>query len=411
VIQESATDPLTVLAKRNPSLRSLMIQSTPFYDLAMLEFNTLGLSVGLSSEALDSAVRAHHPSQPVDKLRAYYGLPSKVKARVLTALLITAGDINEASPVVFKNCLKAVHGPYMSLVGSSQAGHPGTRAMILPCIEMLCGVVHAASCISEPQQVPLFISPLLSPLSSLMEHYAKDLSICEVLLRLFHDYAESCMDKLDPEQTITLLEASSNLLKTYWGHHCTSRVMKSKSGKEAEEEEEAYSDILCALQLLVNLSRGPVNEYSSNMTDVIFFGLQQMLPLMTQGLLNYPALCMNYFSLMGYMMESYPERISILPYNFLDVLLQSLLFGASHHDSDVAIQCLEGMEGLVKAHLKLAVFHNHLEQHPNLLDRCTGQIFRGVVFQQLISDRLDATLNALLVLVSADVSWFASVAT
>jgi hypothetical protein len=62
VIQESATDLLTVLAKRNPSIQSFMIQSTPFYDLAMLEFNTLGLSVGLSAEEFDAAIRAQNPS-------------------------------------------------------------------------------------------------------------------------------------------------------------------------------------------------------------------------------------------------------------------------------------------------------------------------------------------------------------
>jgi hypothetical protein len=220
------------------------------------------------------------------------------------------------------------------------------------------------------------------------------------------------MDKLDPEQTITLLEAS-NLLETYSSRQCTLQVRKPKSRKEAEEEEEqAYSDILCALQLLVNLSRGPVNESSSNVRDVIFFGLQQMLPLMMQGLLSYPILCTNYFWLVGCMMESYPERVSILPYNLLDVLFQSLLFGASHHDSDVAKRCLEGMEGLVKAHLKMAVLCNNLEQHPDLLDWCTYQILRGIVFQQLIIwDWLDATLNTLLVLVAAEVSRFASVAT
>lgn len=61
-------------------------------------------------------------------------------------------------------------------------------------------------------------------------------------------------------------------------------------------------------------------------------------------------------------MESHPERVSALPYELLEALIQSLLVGSTHHDQKLAKGCLEGIEGLVKAHLKSQVLAAHLVQ-------------------------------------------------
>lgn len=34
-------------------------------------------------------------------------------------------------------------------------------------------------------------------------------------------------------------------------------------------------------------------------TDVVFFGLEKVMPLMTEGLLQFPTLASHYFSLVG----------------------------------------------------------------------------------------------------------------
>ena len=91
------------------------------------------------------------------------------------------------------------------------------------------------------------------------------------------------------------------------------------------EEEQKYNDVLCVIQLLINLgTKDFVDVYnestqsqamgSVDITEVIFFGLQQILPLMSQGLLQFPTLCQHYFSLVGFTVETYPEKMCVLPF-------------------------------------------------------------------------------------------------
>ncbi|CAN0443875.1 unnamed protein product, partial [Ectocarpus fasciculatus] len=72
-------------------------------------------------------------------------------------------------------------------------------------------------------------------------------------------------------------------------------------------EEDAYEDVVCVLQLLSNLitkdlvdqSDEPASEKDRDVkvTDVVFFGLKKVMPLMTEGLLQFPELATQYFSL------------------------------------------------------------------------------------------------------------------
>lgn len=53
-------------------------------------------------------------------------------------------------------------------------------------------------------------------------------------------------------------------------------------------------------------------------------------------LLQYPTLCSQFFDLVAFMMDTYPEKVCVLPYELFDPLLESLLFGMSHVDPAVA---------------------------------------------------------------------------
>jgi len=153
---------------------------------------------------------------------------------------------------------------------------------------------------THPERVPIFITPSLSKLSELMMKYASDITICESLLRLFRDYTEQFIIRLDRDQSLTVFRASAELLKQYSTVQCSSRVIRKPTKNSAEEdleEEQSYNDILCAIQLLLNIGAkefidafssdaGLKGIDSSEVTNVIFFGLQQILPLMTQGLLQ-----------------------------------------------------------------------------------------------------------------------------
>lgn len=64
---------------------------------------------------------------------------------------------------------------------------------------------------------------------------------------------------------------------------------------------------LLPLQDLVDYSDDPAAA-TLPVADVAFFGLQQLQPLMTEALLQYPSLASHYFTLVGFMVETYAER-------------------------------------------------------------------------------------------------------
>lgn len=282
------------------------------------------------------------------------------------------------------------------------------------CVELYGGVARASEA-KEIDRFVDFITPALPELSALMQYYAKDRTVCEGLLRFFRDYTEHFVVLLNRQQSTSLFNASAELLRSYSAQHCTSRVVGRKPGQDDLSQEEEYSDILCAIQLLIHLgtkdfidicSASEDGVDSQQVTDIIFFGLQQIIPLMNQGLLQFPTLCSYYFSLVGFMMDTYPDKVCLLPYDLFDALLQSLLYGMNHTDKGIAKSSMQGIAGVAKEHMKTHVLNGHLAAHPDIFDRCSTWLLQQVVFQSIVWDRLESAGMALLALAAVDMNRF-----
>ena len=212
-------------------------------------------------------------------------------------------------------------------------------------IELFKGIAQTSE-INNPERVATFLTPYLPPLSNLMTYYVQDLSICESLLQLFRDYTESFISILSTQQCTILFQSCATLLQSYSAHHlCQStrvvvKVKQANNISDSLEEEQKYSDILCVIQLLIHITSKDFidddgqNNTTQQVTDIIFFGLSQILPIMTQGLLQYTNLCTHFFSLIGFMMDTYPDKACELSPNLLTSLFDSLLFGISHVDPE-----------------------------------------------------------------------------
>lgn len=289
------------------------------------------------------------------------------------------------------------------------------KEMACLCVVLYGGVAQAGDMVAS-ERIPVFFTPSLPHLSGLMYFYAQDLTICECLLRLFRDYAEQFIAVLEVEPCLILFQSSSDLLKSYSSHHCSSK--RVVTGNSLEEEQQ-YDDVLCAIELLIQLGTkdfldvGNSSGVNSNqVTDMIFLGLQQILPLMTRGLLQYPHLSTQFFSLVGFMMETYAEKLPQLPYDLFDALLESLLYGMSHHDAGIAKSSLQGLAGIARAQLEHRVLDVHLatsENREGLIDNCTRRLLVDVVFQNIIWDRIEPSGLALLPLAAIDITRFAAV--
>lgn len=422
-VQEACCQLLLALAKRGRGLRLLLMNSKSMEHLIVLH--------SITAARIHASQRIDQPHAGLTPaiINGYKRIPYKFRGQLLTAILIASSEVGDfTSESSFKACLDAVQNAFGELLVALETKRVKidcviTKDMICLCVELFDGIARSSE-MSHPERVPIFLSPILPRLSQLMSFYASDIIICELLLKFFCSYAEHFITMLDREQSLSLFRSSAELLKAYSTNHCNSRSVRVASKKSTEtdlEEEQSYSDILCAIQLLNHLgAKDFVDSFSSErigsdgvdtheVTEVIFFGLQQILPLMTKGLMSFPTLCNQYFSLVGFTMETYAERVGALPYELFKGLLDSMLFGMSHANSYISKCSLEGISALAQEQIERKSISSHLAQDENIFDDCSFRLLQEVIFQSIIWDRLEPSALALLGLASVDMNRFVNV--
>lgn len=236
------------------------------------------------------------------------------------------------------------------------------------------------------------------------------------VLEFLRNYAEVHISSLGAEATMALLTAAGQALKAYAAHNL------GRTRKDANSKEEAVADMLCVLELLSYLATKDFIDFSAEhegkvaadaVADVVFFGLERMIPLMTEEYLDFPPLGKQYFTLVNSMVSTYTGRVALLPHPLFMQLVQSVMFGVQRPDSEIARDSLRALAGLASFHAKAcqeaqnggggrAGLGVHVAAHPGLLSDCMHKLLHMVVYEGSIWDRLDAASSALLALVLCD---------
>ena len=428
IVQDEANKLLFAMVRRGGKLRQVVVASPVFLEMVKFHCLTAGMCHAISSEQeFEAIVRNKFAGESAwltaniswMMVRGYQRLSYKDRAKTFATILIACSDTSDATSVrLFNDSIKFVVESFSSLTQAlansnlSSTDVIKARELTCMCLAMLYGITDASE-MKDSDRIPQLITPLLPSLAGLMSHYGADLTVCESLLQLFQNYAAQFVVLLNKEQSLSLFQASADLLKSYSKHHCANRVIHKSPAEAEAEEEQAYNDILCAIQLLVNLGAKDFIDAcstsvdggieSGQVTDMIFFGLQQLLPLMTQGLLQFPTLCTQFFELVGFMMDTYPEKVCQIPFDVFQPLVQALLFGMSHHDVNVANSSLRGLSSIAREHVDNQILQPILtHQAPDLWDQCLQRLFADVIFRPVIVDRMESAGMALLVVAAAN---------
>lgn len=415
---------LISLARRGPTVRNFIVSSPAFQQMVQFHCLTACMDHSKSRQDFESMIRSlacNVAISTISMIWSFQRLPYRDRSEILAAILIACSDKdNHIASTMINDSLHAVHQAFIKFVeaissGSIAPGAIDAQETACLCIELLRGITHASE-MAEAIRIPDLLTNYLPQVSFLMHHFSDNQTVCELLLLFFCDYTERFIAVINRDQSLALFNSSAELIRVYSASHCSSRTIATRTEAEAKaEEEQSYSDILCLIQLLINLgSKDFIDACSSQqgvdsvqVTDMIFFGLQQILPLMTQGLLQFPSLCSLFFELVGFMMDTYPEKVSRLSFELFKSLLDALLFGMSHHDVDVAKSSLFGIASIAREHLTSHSLKAHLDIHPDIFDVCTRRLLMDVVFQTVVTDRVEASGMALLSLAAVDVLRFA----
>lgn len=182
----------------------------------------------------------------------------------------------------------------------------------------------------------------------------------------------------------------------------------------SDAEEDNYDDLYALLQLLSHLvskdfidfsdhtaQQADVDRATSVVADVVFAGLSQVIPMMTEQLLQYPNLSKQYFTLVSYMVEVYAEKLATLDTGLFSMLLSSLLFGIRHAQLEVARYSFQALGELAGFHWKARQQKHepglaaHIASNPDVFVHFLRVIFQMAMFEDFNPVILDACAGAL----------------
>jgi hypothetical protein len=102
-----------------------------------------------------------------------------------------------------------------------------------------------------------------------------------------------------------------------------------------------------------------VTDGSASAVDICLYGLRIIMPLMTADLLKFPQLCTQYYRLVSFAAEVYPDRVAALHEDLLSNLLASVQLGMTAFGADICTLCCDFIYAMCQ-HL-----HSRLEQLQN----------------------------------------------
>ncbi|TNN44340.1 Exportin-4 [Liparis tanakae] len=174
--------------------------------------------------------------------------------------------------------------------------------------------------------------------------YSNTPETINLIIEVFVEVAHKQICYLGESKSMRLYEACLTLLQVY------SKNNQSRKRSDAAAEEDQYQDLLLIMELLTNLLSKEFIDFSDtdevfrsqdqgpaapgrtvSAADVVLYGVNIVLPLMSQDLLKFPSLCNQYYKLITFICEIFPEKIPQLPEDLFKSLMFSLELGMTSY--------------------------------------------------------------------------------
>ncbi|XP_049583005.1 exportin-4 [Syngnathus scovelli] len=231
---------------------------------------------------------------------------------------------------------------------------------IVATLEALCGIAEATQ-IDNVASLFSFLMDFLSSCIGLMEVYSNTPETINLIIEVFVEVAHKQICYLGENKSMKLYEACLTLLQVY------SKNNQSRKRSDSAAEEDQYQDLLLIMELLTNLLSKEFIDFSDtdevfrsqdqgtpassrpvSAADVVLYGVNIVLPLMSQDLLKFPSLCNQYYKLITFICEIFPEKIPQLPEDLFKSLMFSLELGMTSMGSEISQLCLEALSPLAE---------------------------------------------------------------
>lgn len=289
--------------------------------------------------------------------RGAVGLLSSSSQRLLTKSLVLAGsgmkDGNRQEEF-WKYVLQTTRDSFYHIVnaeGFTTHGFSSTKKEELSqLLDSMIGMAQGTR-VDICEHIFAFMHPLLVDAVKLLEVYHNYEEMVLLILELFSEVVQHHLCYLGETSSKKLCDVSLSVIQTY------SKFNLGRKCRATEDEEDArFSNISIVMDLLMNLLAkdfidfGPVDEAGMpqnggqlEAAEVVLYGLEIVVPLMSSELLKFPSLCLQYFKLITFLAEIHPEKFCQLPPGLFENIVASIKLGLTSFGPDITKLCMESL--------------------------------------------------------------------
>lgn len=294
-------------------------------------------------------------------LLSLHGAHQRSLAQSLT--LAASGMSSETSNQYLKDLMSTTVASLAEISNKNDLQRIAQQPDVLHFVSCLLERLRGAASAAEPRiQKAIYEMGMsvMHPVQIFLEVYKNESAVVYLLLKFVVDWVDGQIIYLEAQETASVVNFCMGLLQLYSSHNIGKISISHSNNLLSEAETEKYKDLRALLQLLSSLCSKDLVDFSSesiesqgtNISQVVFFGLHIVTPLITTDLLKYPKLCHDYFSLLSHMLEVYPEMVAQLNTNAFGHVLGTLDFGLHNQDTEVVDMCLRSLKALAAYHYK-----------------------------------------------------------
>ncbi|KAJ3323580.1 Exportin-4 [Boothiomyces sp. JEL0866] len=341
-------------------------------------------------------------------------LPSTVHSPIVQTIVYTATHATDdaVKNSYFKNLSDAIEGSLNTIIQSPDFSQhfetTVTREKVIVALELFGGL---ALSVDETTTVQIFetCGKHFASFVKLLDIYKAHPDVELYIITIFKDLVKNqSFDALQPQHCQLLYHAVLELIQVY---------SKNESGRhranQSLDEEELYEDLSVLLELLAGLiaseyegferetvlARMQKNEADTDVSKVVFVGVNNLLGLITKEMLEFPRLCLDYMHLVSLLVEYFPDRLSSLPVSLLNSLVQSLIFGTTLSIGRIPGYSLKAIQSLALfAWSESSTGHSDISYLFPALDTLLSETMEALLIKPLDTTILDDAANTVFAL-------------
>ncbi|TPX33725.1 hypothetical protein SmJEL517_g03402 [Synchytrium microbalum] len=361
---------------QNKMIRHSLLESEKFQGIATFILNNLHRIPAIVHTSLIQTIAtiASHAATEEARLEYFTGLNEAVQKRLLAVIQLP-------------NFSQVCHRPEIIL-------------QVVNTLELYIGLAQSQD-MATTSLVFAACAPYLGAFVHLVDVYHNSPEVEQYVLQFFEAFVRNAVfTQLQPSDMDMLTSTLLNLFTTFG----KTGIGKSRSA-EVGQEDELFEDVSSLLRLMSSLMESGLSDGAgesvarAKIGDVVFHGVNTVIPLISAEMLKYPQLGREYVPLVSRLVQYFPERLIQLPAPLLSSLVKSLIYGFDATEYEIARSAFE-------AAMTLAIWSRKPEaiQDPALvyiqphLDSLLSEILQCLLFKEFDPDLIESAGEAFFVL-------------